>query len=1077
LDLFSYKKARDADKKADNIQNQLDEAISNGDQLAETQQARVDKDGIVYDTLKNRLDEEKQELDDKIVGVDNKVDSAFDKQSKQTQTIQLGANIIDGGVSSQATFQLEGKTLTSLGNSDLEDSKYYVLADKNTKVKAFKEDTPKQGVAKFQRGQSLTSVADFKGKISGSVVENPHIARQNSRSSLIADQTSFGGEIVYSSIQTLDGTTMSYTKLDTGYMAQQFFSFNVIEQIERKHGLIPAVDKVQWAKDNVNLVRCNWWGKGSGAGENRAILYRWQPTDGFWQDMSRTHTNSTITLLSSAGSSNYGSYIDSSGYSHFLAHAPASDGVTPSVIETDYVSLDVELKTTAALDKRPILSRIATFEGKLVGSTVENPHAMNYSSKSTLATPSEGLEMPQTIYDRSAKLGDTPLAITSQSNNGGISQQVFSINIVEEIERKLGKIPKSTLADKVQWCKDNVAKITGNWWGYGSSPTGNKASIRNWNNQRSTWEYNTVKYNLNSSIQKVSHDCAYGIIPISEVTDPNGFVHFLSYAEPSDGVTPSAINTDYFNCEIELKPGAELWHPNVPLYEVQQSEYDKILVDWMESDVLNRYPRVQGSQHVQNPYLMAEDENLLPPFYEWIMHNNAKILGSYEFEHTSTSVGQQGHVFIPVKENQVYYASFGLNSESIVYFQYLDSNKTLLGNGLTLFTPSALSGTFTTPIGCHFVKILPSTRRASGTALFKNPMLTLGSEQKPFVPRNPSYLLAETKLGSIGDKKDTLFYEDGAYKRRKVIEKDVMLDGSLAWEYSTDYSGFKRLQVNGFTNTDARLQTSPILLTDRLGKIYRGNEIQPNGVAIYSNGRLYVTVLDIDSGWGESYTPTTNDVKRYFNGWKYTDGITWTSVTGNGQTADVTLALNTKPSDYIPYKLSYVLATPKIESIMTEGSITVNGKTQVEVGSGVVVREKATVGSSVTQKWINSSTQSSELHMKLKSFVAIYKNGASVTEDWEIYNFSGSYGNLSARIDNSKFDPSAEYTVTYLVLDKHIFTNNPSDIKAIYSKNIRDAHDDSVKQLEDVVTKVSVLDRTVYDLLVWKLKHEAEGGA
>jgi hypothetical protein len=998
-------------------------------------------------------------------------------QERNTQTLQTGVSILDGEANAPATFQLEGKTLTSLGNSDLEDSKYYVLADKNTKVKTFKEDTPKQGVAKFQRGQSLTSVADFKGKISGSAVENPHLAKYLINASRL--DPAIGTEVNSANLpflQALDGSIYAFSSTTNTAMCQTRFSFNVIEQIERKHGLIPKTtiaDKVKWVKDNLNKLTCNWHGYGSSPSGNKATLAAWRSdTNSWYADVS--HSNNSITKitrpLNTIGDFNV--TIQSDGIVHFLVHAEPSDGVTQSFIATDFVDLELELKTTAVLDKRPILSRIATFEGKVSGSTVENPHVMNYSSKSTLAIPSEGLEMPQTIYDRSTKLGDTPLAITSQSNNGGVSQQIFSINIVEEIERKLGKIPKPTLADKVQWCKDNVVKLTGNWHGYGSSPTGNKANSKVWSNSSSAWGYNNGSH-TNGTVTKL-------YIPrtvpteIADMINSNGIYYVLAYAEPSDGVTPSAINTDYFSCDIELKPGAELWHPSVPLYEVQQYEYDKILVDWMESDVLNRYPRAQGSQHVQNPYVMAEGENLLPPFYEWVTHNNVKILDSYEFEHTSTSVGQQSYVLIPVKENQVYYASFDLNGESIVYFQYLDSNKTLLGNGLTLFTPSALSGTFTTPVGCRFVKILPSTRRASGVALFKNPMLTLGSEPKPFVPRNPSYLFAETKLGSIGDKKDILFYEDGTYKRRKVVEKDLVLDGSLELGYSTDYTGYKRIYapINSIVN-DANLSS----VVKFNGKSFKGYKQWTDADQMnVTSGNLYLSVSDTDTGWGETYTPTANDVKRYFNGWKYTDGVTWASVTGNGQTADGTTALGTKPSDYTPYKLSYVLAAPKTEAVMSEGAITVNGKTQVEVGSGVVVREKATVGSSVTQKWINNSTQSSELHMKLKSFVAIYKNGASVTEDWEIYNFSGSYGNLSARIDNSKFDSSAEYTVTYLVLDKHLFTSNPNDVKATYSRNLRDAHDDLAKRYEDTATKVSVLDRTVYELLIWKLKHESEGG-
>ncbi|MDT2404590.1 hypothetical protein P7D43_19670, partial [Enterococcus avium] len=33
----------------------------------------------------------------------------------------------------------------------------------------------------------------------------------------------------------------------------------------------------------------------------------------------------------------------------------------------------------------------------------------------------------------------------------------------------------------------------------------------------------------------------------------DGFLYAISYAEPSDGVTPSTVNTDYSNLEIKIR--------------------------------------------------------------------------------------------------------------------------------------------------------------------------------------------------------------------------------------------------------------------------------------------------------------------------------------------------------------------------------------------------------------------------------------------------------------------------------------------------------------------------------------------
>src|SRR5699024_12461170 len=66
MDIISYVKARKAGEKADSVQEQLNQAVQDGDQLAETQQARVDEKGNPHSTLKERLDSEQVETDRKL---------------------------------------------------------------------------------------------------------------------------------------------------------------------------------------------------------------------------------------------------------------------------------------------------------------------------------------------------------------------------------------------------------------------------------------------------------------------------------------------------------------------------------------------------------------------------------------------------------------------------------------------------------------------------------------------------------------------------------------------------------------------------------------------------------------------------------------------------------------------------------------------------------------------------------------------------------------------------------------------------------------------------------------------------
>ena len=106
-----------------------------------------------------------------------------------------------------------------------------------------------------------------------------------------------------------------------------------------------------------------------------------------WFEELGGHTNDTFQLLTNVTIStaplfhriNFRNIIDENGFIHCLAHAEPSDGVTPSKINTDYVELVIELKSTAQLDTRPTLMRVADFSGKVSGSTVENPHIVKIS--------------------------------------------------------------------------------------------------------------------------------------------------------------------------------------------------------------------------------------------------------------------------------------------------------------------------------------------------------------------------------------------------------------------------------------------------------------------------------------------------------------------------------------------------------------------------------------------------------------------------------------------------------------------------------------------------------------------------
>jgi len=713
--------------------------------------------------------------------------------------------------------------------------------------------------------------------------------------------------------------------------------------------------------------------------------------------------------------------------------------------------------------ERPTLIRVANFEGKISGSTLENPHIVRATTSSTIQSPDgtwATADDATNNYPLYYSLNGSGRPVTT-STNGSYPQQLFVFNLIEEIERNVGRIPRATVADKVQWLKDNLTSLRAKWYGFGSSPGGNKACLTRFNVDSSTWISATTNTSATPTL------IALNVNHLNSI-DSKGLVHLSAYAETSDGTTASTINTDYVELEIELKPEAILHAPRVPLYEVTKEHYDAINVTMLEDEVLRRYPSVEGVTHLQNPYIMAEGENLLPPFSEWNLHANAKMIGAYELQLDATATTQDSTVSMNILPNTTYTLSMETPNGAIRY-SFHDANGTQVGS--TIY----VTGTFTTPNNARTISVKLYSGSA-GTYIFKNIMLTLGSVAKPFTPRNPSYALFETKLAKTGDVADRIFEQDAKYFKRKMIE-DVVLDGSLGWAHQTERPGYKVFNCTLNSNSADSMTTTKFngkSLSHKQG-FTASNLTDADQTYLTNSNSFRISVSGIDTGFVESYTPTADEIKAYFNGWKVktADGANkptaWVSVVDGTdaptQTLDYVKA--NKAANYTPYKLFYVLAAPKVEEIKSEGAISVNGLTQVEVGSGIVVREKVTPASDGgSKRWLNFNqawAESSKFKNRAERIIAIYKNN-TIDKNW-IIGAGTAHGKQSASIENTLYDLTAEYYVTYLVFDRQLFTSNPVNVSAQFANNVRSALEDTTKKVEDNTTAISVNTNILYDVL------------
>ncbi|MGH0449045.1 BppU family phage baseplate upper protein, partial [Bacillus mycoides] len=602
------------------------------------------------------------------------------------------------------------------------------------------------------------------------------------------------------------------------------------------------------------------------------------------------------------------------------------------------------------------------YRGKVAGSTVENGHIVkrtwSHSTLTTLAKPTETSssmgEVEQQRYADYISLDGT-YSPTSVNFDGGIAQEMHSFDVIRALQDKFGiQIwqGKTALADKVAIAKQLIVDYAAVLYAKGSSPQGNKLYVKRWIPSTSTWFGSTTI--TESNFTKVQT----GSTNVQEI-DSNGFIHVIAYADASDGTRPSVVNIDYATLELKTKMDTDTLMLEDTLYEVDQATYNKINVapEYSGSKLIDKFPYVEGIQHL-NPVVVTEGANLTPGLSEWTHSANAKVIGIDVLEILSTGLFQQSMVSIEGFPSTTYtYTVEKVEGKgAFIGINFIDGN----GNFISQINANnnIPSLTVTTPPNCRRLQLkLTGREPGNNTLVFSKPMCVIGDKPKPFVPRNPSYLYTNTVLAGINGVNDVLYKEDGQWKELRKWERDILLDPIKhpTGVYS-NYSGYKRFGINpqplinsGYLN----LNDGRFFVVKYDGKILQNNNgytsADQTSLQQSSDGGLKLTVANVDSGFSETYTPSTDEVSAYFNGWKVKNAdstgkpTAWISLVEGIDAPTQTLAYvkaNRAPN-YKPYKLTYQLATPRVEIVQVEGDLVVDGLAQVTVDSGVVVREKA----------------------------------------------------------------------------------------------------------------------------------------
>ncbi|CAH8248850.1 hypothetical protein WJ0W_007033 [Paenibacillus melissococcoides] len=521
---------------------------------------------------------------------------------------------------------------------------------------------------------------------------------------------------------------------------------------------------------------------------------------------------------------------------------------------------------------------------------------------------------------------------------------------------------------------------------------------------------------------------------------------------------------------VASEAGQKISADGIGLYEITEAEYNAI-EGMTPEQVAKRYPYVDSMTNVKNPYAIVTGGNLLPPFYEAdriTVASKATVVAPYELRFGAGGDGDFLAYHLSVLPNQTYV--FSLENSGVSWcITELDYNTFVVPYGTDTYR------SFNVGSRTQIALVLKSFS-ADIDVSCKNPMLTVGTEAKPFVPQQRSMIAFETELAAHpvdGSNPDTLFMGDDGLPYVLEPWGKVTLDGSHVWKRHSTQNDFKVLSAN-----DCVPNNSSPADEDDYGRLfvtkYNGSLLSVNDKPInvenwgFSDvtriftSNAYISVHNNESGWGGNYNPEPDEIKAYFNGWRmYQEGSRETPYTSGkkqwfkiNKPSDPSVAdtPTTSYPEWTPYRLQYLKAKPTVEPVRNYelGATLSAGSNMVEVGSGIVIRERANPAPGVSDEGNINNAYLPATMLRHRTHVAsaiVYKNNA-IDRAWI------AKGDNVLQTEPSYYDPTAIYHVTYTMLHPTL----APPISGTVAANLRGTVSDLVKDVGDIGRRLSVVE-------------------
>ncbi|MFC4601863.1 hypothetical protein [Cohnella hongkongensis] len=314
----------------------------------------------------------------------------------------------------------------------------------------------------------------------------------------------------------------------------------------------------------------------------------------------------------------------------------------------------------------------------------------------------------------------------------------------------------------------------------------------------------------------------------------------------------------------------------IRIYQLADDDFNAIGTTITGDAVDSFIPYVDDMKHVNAVYVENKGKNLVDSFSsgKWSFNTgnaasaSVAVVDPGKVVVTTNGVRCESSCYIEVIPNTTY--TFSCDHNGLISI-YNETGST----AIVAYTPSQ---TITFNSGNRSkISVWFMRDQVAGTSTFSNPMLNIGSAPLPFKPQKLSYLyLPDCNLrsnvdGSIAD----LLYTDRQGKPRVTRRfREMALDGSMEWSFGTDASGFKSVRLpiatylpNNITNTQKAIKFDGKALqsVNNAASVAAADQISMNNT---DSSTVWLSVADTDSGWGESYTPTADEIRVYFNGWR-----------------------------------------------------------------------------------------------------------------------------------------------------------------------------------------------------------------